>query len=76
MRLQRAVALASDSGDGHSALGLGLFNVGFDGKAAKPIVAQSINYGRGDGDVLTGFAVFCPRTGRVKRNLSHCGINS
>ncbi len=63
---RKAVALAPDFADGHSALGFGLFNVGLDVKAAKPVFAQSIKYGRGDGDVLTGFAVFCARTGRVE----------
>ncbi len=62
---RKAVALAPDFADGHSALGFSLFNVGLDVKAAKPVFAQSIKYGRGDGDVLTGFAVFCARTGRV-----------
>jgi len=62
---RKAVALAPDFADGYSALGFGLFNVGLDVKAAKPVFAQSIKYGRGDGDVLTGFAVFCARTGRV-----------
>ena len=62
---KKAVALAPDFADGYSALGFSLFNVGLDVKAAKPVFAQSIKYGRGDGDVLTGFAVFCARTGRV-----------
>ncbi|MFN8733761.1 MAG: TIR domain-containing protein [Hyphomonadaceae bacterium] len=62
---RKAVSLASDFADGYSALGFALFNVGLDVKAAKPVFEQSLNYGRGDGDVLTGFAVFCARTGRV-----------
>ena len=62
---KKAVALAPDFADGYSALGFSLFNVGLDVKAAKPVFAQSLKYGRGDGDVLTGFAVFCARTGRV-----------
>ncbi len=63
---KKAVALAPDFADGYSALGFSLFNVGLDVKAAKPVFAQSLNYGRGDGDVLTGFAVFSARTGRVE----------
>ena len=62
---RKAVAIAPDFADGYSALGFSLFNVGLDVKAAKPDFEQSINYGRGDGDVLTGFAVFCARTGRA-----------
>ena len=62
---RKAVSLAPDFADGYSALGFSLFNVGLDVKAAKPVFEQSIKYGRGDGDVLTGFAVFCARTGRV-----------
>lgn len=61
---RRAVAIAPDFADGYSALGFSLFNVGLDVKAAKTVFEQSVQYGRGDGDVLTGFAVFCARTGR------------
>ena len=67
---RKAVALAPDFADGYSALGFSLFNVGLDVRAAKPIFEQSINYGRGDGDVLTGFAVFCARTGRADEAAS------
>jgi len=62
---RKAVAIAPDFADGYSALGFSLFNVGLDVKAANPVFEQSIKYGRGDGDVLTGFAVFCARTGRA-----------
>lgn len=61
---RKAVALAPDFADGYSALGFSLFNVGLDVKAAKSAFEQSVQYGRGDGDVLTGFAMFCARTGR------------
>ena len=61
---RKAVAIAPDFADGYSALGFSLFNVGLDVKAAKTVFEQSVQYGRGDGDVLTGFAVFCARTGR------------
>lgn len=61
---RKAVALAPDFADGYSALGFSLFNVGLDVKAAKSAFEKSVQYGRGDGDVLTGFAMFCARTGR------------
>ncbi len=59
-----AVAIAPEFADGYSALGFSLFNVGLDVKAAKTVFERSVQFGRGDGDVLTGFAVFCARTGR------------
>jgi TolB-like protein/Tfp pilus assembly protein PilF len=61
---RRAVELAPQFADGHSALGFILFTNGLDARAAKPAFDKSLQYGSGDGDVLTGFAMFCGRTGR------------
>jgi len=67
---RRAVAIAPDFADGYSALGFSLFNVGLDVKSAKKVFEQSMQYGRGDGDVVTGFAVFCARIGRFEEAAS------
>jgi TolB-like protein/Tfp pilus assembly protein PilF len=61
---QKAVELAPTFADAHSALGFVLFTNGLDARAAKSAFDKSLQYGSGDGDVLTGFAMFCARTGR------------
>jgi TolB-like protein/Tfp pilus assembly protein PilF len=62
---RKAVELAPTFADGHSALGFILFTNNLDARAAKPVFDKSLQYGAGDGDVLTGFAMFCARTGRA-----------
>jgi TolB-like protein len=60
---QRAVELAPQYADAHSALGFVLFIANLDVRGAKPAFDKSLQYGSGDGDVLTGFAMFSARTG-------------
>jgi TolB-like protein/DNA-binding winged helix-turn-helix (wHTH) protein/Flp pilus assembly protein TadD len=60
----RAVALAVDSADAHSALGFVLFNGRLDAKAARAPYDRSYALGAGDADVIGRFALFCARTGR------------
>ncbi len=61
---QKAVELAPTFATAHSVLGFVQFSNGLDARAAKPSFDKSIQYGAGDGDVVTGFAMFCGRTGR------------
>jgi TolB-like protein/DNA-binding winged helix-turn-helix (wHTH) protein/Flp pilus assembly protein TadD len=60
----RAVALAADSADAHSALGFVLFNGQLDAKAARTPYDRSYELGGGDADVIGRYALFCARTGR------------
>jgi tetratricopeptide (TPR) repeat protein len=60
----RAVRLAPELADAHSALGFALFNGALDGKAARAPFDRSAQLGQGDADVLSRFALFCARTGR------------
>jgi TolB-like protein/Flp pilus assembly protein TadD len=61
---KRAVALAPDLADAHSALGFALFNGALDARAARGPFDRSAQLGQGDADVLSRFALFCARTGR------------
>jgi TolB-like protein len=61
---RRGVELAPEFGDGYSALGFVLFSSGLDARTARHAFDKSLQYGSGDGDLLTGFAMFCGRTGR------------
>jgi TolB-like protein len=63
---RKAVELAPTFADGHSALGFILFTSVLDARSAKPAFDKSLQYGSGDGDILTGFAMFCGRTGRAR----------
>jgi TolB-like protein/DNA-binding winged helix-turn-helix (wHTH) protein/Flp pilus assembly protein TadD len=60
----RAVALAPDSADAHSALGFVLFNGRLDARAARTPYDRSYALGGGDADVIGRYALFCARTGR------------
>lgn len=60
----RAVALAPQLADAHSALGFALQNGRLDMKAAQAPFDRSAELGQGDADVLSRFALFCARTGR------------
>jgi TolB-like protein len=64
---RQSVALAPTFAEGYSALGFVLFTNGLDARAAKPVFDKSLEYGSGDGDVLTGFAMFSARTGRAQQ---------
>jgi TolB-like protein/Tfp pilus assembly protein PilF len=66
----KAVELAPTFADGYSALGFILFTNKLDARAAKPAFDKSLQYGSGNGDVLTGFAMFCGRTGRKQEAAS------
>jgi TolB-like protein/Tfp pilus assembly protein PilF len=60
---QTAVRLAPDFAAGHSALGLVYFQMKLDAKAAKEPFEKSLLHGAGDGDVVTGHAVYSARIG-------------
>jgi TolB-like protein/tetratricopeptide (TPR) repeat protein len=60
----RAVGLAPELADAHSALGFALFNGALDARAARGPFDRSAQLGQGDADVLSRFALFCARTGR------------
>jgi TolB-like protein/DNA-binding winged helix-turn-helix (wHTH) protein/Flp pilus assembly protein TadD len=60
----RAVALAADNADAHSALGFVLFNGRLDARAARKPYDRSYELGGGDADVIGRYALFCARTGR------------
>ena len=61
---RRAVTLAPDLADAHSALGFVLFNSALDARGARGPFDRSAQLGQGDADVLSRFALFCARTGR------------
>jgi TolB-like protein/Tfp pilus assembly protein PilF len=61
----RAVSLAPQLADAHSALGFALFNGQLDARAARAPFDRSGELGQGDADVLSRFALFCARTGRT-----------
>jgi TolB-like protein/Flp pilus assembly protein TadD len=61
---RRAVALAPELADAHSALGFAIFNGALDARAARGPFDRSAELGQGDADVLSRFALFCARTGR------------
>jgi TolB-like protein len=63
---RKSVELAPEFADGYSALGYVLFTTGLNARDAKPAFDKSLQYGSGDGDVLTGFAMFCGRTRRQR----------
>jgi TolB-like protein/DNA-binding winged helix-turn-helix (wHTH) protein/Flp pilus assembly protein TadD len=60
----RAVMLAADSADAHSALGFVLFNGRLDARAARKPYDRSYALGGGDADVIGRYALFCARIGR------------
>ena len=62
----RAVSLAPQLADAHSALGFALFSGRVDMKTARPPFDRANQLGQGDADVLNGFALFCARTGRFE----------
>lgn len=60
----RAVAVAPQLADAHSALGFAQFNGNLDARAARAPFDRSAALGQGDADVLSRFALFSARTGR------------
>jgi TolB-like protein/tetratricopeptide (TPR) repeat protein len=62
---RRAVSVAPQLADAHSALGFALFNGQLDARAARAPFDRSGELGQGDADVLSRFALFCARTGRT-----------
>jgi TolB-like protein/DNA-binding winged helix-turn-helix (wHTH) protein/Flp pilus assembly protein TadD len=63
----RAVALAADSADAHSALGFVLFNGRLDARSAQAPYDRSYELGGGDADVIGRYALFCARIGRFDK---------
>jgi len=61
---KRAVDLAPQLADAHSALGFALFNGRLDVLGARASFDRSGELGSGDADVMNRFALFCARTGR------------
>lgn len=59
----RAVALAPQLADAHSALGYALFNGRLAVAAARSPYERSRELGAGDADVLIRYALYCARTG-------------
>ena len=62
---RRAVALAPDVAETQSALGFALFYGKIDARAARPPYERSYALGRGDADVLSRYALFSARCGRI-----------
>jgi TolB-like protein/Tfp pilus assembly protein PilF len=60
----RALRLAPDLADSHSALGYATFFGKRDAKAARAPFERSARLGRGESDVLTRYALYCARVGR------------
>jgi len=62
---EKSVALAPALADAHSALGFALFSGRLDVKAARGPYDRSNALGSGDADVLSRYALYCARTGRL-----------
>ena len=62
---RRAVALAPDVAETQSALGFALFYGKIDARAARQPYERSYALGRGDADVLSRYALFSARCGRI-----------
>ena len=62
---RRAVALAPDVAETQSALGFALFYGRIDARAARQPYERSYALGRGDADVLSRYALFSARCGRI-----------
>lgn len=60
----RAIAVAPQLADAHSALGFALLNGRLDVRGARAPYDLAGQLGQGDAGVLNGFALFCARTGR------------
>ncbi len=61
---KKAVALAPRLAAAHAALGYVLFNGRLDAKAAEPPYRKAFVYGRGNADILQGYATFMARIGQ------------
>ena len=62
---RRAVALAPDAAETQSALGFALFYGKIDVRGARSPYERSFALGRGDADVLSRYALFSARCGRI-----------
>ena len=62
---RQAVQLAPDVAETQSALGFALFYGKIDVRAARPPYERSLTLGRGDADVLSRYALFSARCGRI-----------
>lgn len=61
---RKAITIAPDLAEGHSALGFALFNGQLDAKAAATPYQRSYELGYGNADILSAYANFAGRTGR------------
>ncbi|MFL6733125.1 MAG: tetratricopeptide repeat protein [Sphingomicrobium sp.] len=61
---QAAVHLAPRMAEGHSALGFALFNGQLDALAAAGPYQRSFEFGFGNAEILSAYAIFAARTGR------------
>jgi TolB-like protein/Flp pilus assembly protein TadD len=62
---ETSTSIAADLADGHSALGLALFQGRLDVKAARAPYDLSYQLGQGDAPVVARYALYCAMTGRV-----------
>ena len=61
---RRAIEIAADMAEGHSALGFALFNGQLDARAAEAPYQRSFELGYGNAEILSAYANFAGRTGR------------
>lgn len=64
---QHAVALAPRVAEGHSALGFALFYGRIDARAARDPYERSLQLGGGEADILSRYALYSARCGRIER---------
>ncbi|HYJ53420.1 MAG TPA: TIR domain-containing protein, partial [Allosphingosinicella sp.] len=62
---QRGAALAPDVAETQSALGFALFNGRLDARIARGPIERSLALGRGDADILSRYAQYSARCGRI-----------
>lgn len=62
---RRAVAIAPDVAEAQSALGFALFNGRIDSRGARGPYERSLELGGGDADILSRYALFAARCGRI-----------
>ena len=63
---QHAVALAPRVAEGHSALGFALFYGRIDARAAREPYERSLQLGGGEADILSRYALYSARCGRIE----------
>ena len=63
---QRGTGLAPDVAETQSALGFALFNGRIDARAARAPYERSLALGRGEADILSRYALYSARCGRIQ----------